>query len=333
MVESHNTGSPIGARLRPVWGLVLFIMFLVVPAYCQSLGDIARQELERKQAQPQHSTHVYDNDDLARPQILIPEDLERVGASKKKLPAGSEVANEEAGSDHNLHAPPPAERLPHRTSEIRIQQPGPLPLHLELRSPALGDLKDPRSPDPHSLATASRDVSVPRTDAWIPRAHDVSNAIPFAKIPRRETPAAQNRVRVQPGDTLWKLASKYLGQGKDWLVLAVHNPQVTDPERLQVGTWLLLPDQSPDPRPPDRVRVKPGDSLWKLAEARFGDGMRWSCVADANPQLRGAHLIFPGQILEIPDNCAAKSSAKIRPPESISTPLPTSIARFTPQAN
>jgi nucleoid-associated protein YgaU len=114
-------------------------------------------------------------------------------------------------------------------------------------------------------------------------------------------------VRVQAGDTLWVLARKYLGRATDWSLLAARNPQVTAPTRLQVGTLLLLPDiaaaRAPDPGSRQQVRVVRGESLWALAQLRYGNGVAWSCIAQANPSLQNTDLIFPGQRLTIPTDC------------------------------
>ncbi|WP_448571794.1 LysM peptidoglycan-binding domain-containing protein, partial [Trichothermofontia sp.] len=45
---------------------------------------------------------------------------------------------------------------------------------------------------------------------------------------------------VQPGDTLWHVASKTLGPNGDWRVLATLN-QIPDPKQLRVGQRLKLP--------------------------------------------------------------------------------------------
>src|SRR5579862_5797057 len=69
------------------------------PAHSQSLGDLARQERERKMNQPHVATHVYDNDDLAKPQILTPEDQARVQPKEKPKPAASQPAAESVGNE------------------------------------------------------------------------------------------------------------------------------------------------------------------------------------------------------------------------------------------
>lgn len=330
MVQGHNTKSAINARLRPQWLLGVLTVFVAVPVYSQSLGDIARQELEHKQGQPRRTTHVYDNDDLARPQILLPEDQERVRASKKKVtPPASETAKEAGGKDQKPNALPASDIAQHyQAQETDPQPPKPLPRSLQpmLASPSLADPTPSQPPVRHAVSPIPLDVGGTLGE-------HVGKAIPRVEIIGNEKVAEHRRVRVQLGDTLWGLASKYLGHGRDWLVLVGRNPQVTDPQRLQVGTWLHLPDEAPDPKPPERVRVKLGDSLWKLTQTHFGDGRAWSCVAQANPQLHNAHLIFPGQILEIPDRCAATSLARFRFPEVSSGPLPSPIAGLRRQAH
>ena len=330
MVQGRNTKFATNARLRPQWLLGLLTLLVAAPVYSQSLGDIAREELKRKQDQPRRTTHVYDNDDLARPQILLPEDQERIRASKKKdTPPAGETAKEEDGGAQKPNALPRSDVAQYNHApETHPQHSKPLSFSLPpmLVSPSLAYPAPWRPPVRHAVPPVSLGVAGTR-------AEHAGKAIHRAEIASSENVVAQRRVRVQQGDSLWKLAFKYLGQGKDWLVLVGRNPQVTDPQRLEVGMWLRLPDEAPDPKPPERVRIKPGDSLWKLTQARFGDGRAWSCVAQANPQLHNANLVFPGQILEIPDRCAARSLARVRFPKIPSGPPPSSTAELQRQTH
>ena len=149
----------------------------------------------------------------------------------------------------------------------------------------------------------------------------------------REEISGDTLIRVQPGDTLWKIADKYLGGGgKDWRVLAASNPQVTDPMRLQVGMSVRLPEEAVHFRPPNRVLVERGDSLWKLTQGHFGNGKAWNCVAQANPELQNADLIFVGQILTIPESCWSPPLARERHPAVPSESLPSSTAQLLRQA-
>jgi nucleoid-associated protein YgaU len=42
-------------------------------------------------------------------------------------------------------------------------------------------------------------------------------------------------VRVERGDSLWKLAKFYLGSGTRWRELAALNPEVTNPDVIRTG--------------------------------------------------------------------------------------------------
>jgi nucleoid-associated protein YgaU len=333
------------AKNLPRLSWLLGVTLLAAPAYSQSLGDLARQERERKGDQATHSTHVYDNEDLKRPQILLPEDRERVQASKRKAePAPAKPATEIASSDVELSSLPLSD-IARRYSEVVVtvvaavvgpvavpdvapvrkedrRQPAPsdasrrtltvrtrvYPVSSEATPEAAAHLSvAPTLPAPVSMSKPSlskRSIGKP-----VIGSPEIANT---AKPVRKET-AEGSRVQVQRGDTLWGLAKEYVGRGEDWPLLAANNPQVTEPARLPVGTWLRVPEKAANTQPSlppaqqssRHVRVERGDSLWKLTEAQFGDGRAWGCVAQANPQLQNASLIFPGEILTIPENCAA----------------------------
>ncbi|WP_421800193.1 peptidoglycan-binding protein LysM [Haliscomenobacter sp.] len=47
--------------------------------------------------------------------------------------------------------------------------------------------------------------------------------------------------------------------------------------------------------------VKKGDSLSKIAKAHYGDAMKYPVIFEANkPMLKDPNLIYPGQVLRIP---------------------------------
>jgi len=305
-------------RSRLGWLLCLPPLFLAAPAHSQSLGDVARQQRERKQDQPRRTTHVYTNEDLARPKILQPEDRERFRAAQKKpTPAASEPAAEVAGSDLKTDGLP----LGDVARRYRALQQARRKLEPQLRAPlpAMGSqvLAHPTfSRPPVRIAAPPAPPSFVRPQ----RAR-------AGKAMRSEALSGGVRVRVRPGDTLWKLARVYLGRGTHWLLLAAINPQVTDPTRLQSGAWVRLPDRAPAVRPLKHVRVKRGDSLWKLARALFGNGEAWSCIAQANPQLQNADLIFPGQMLTLPTSCDDDPRPLFSKSQSRSTTYPRTPTR------
>jgi len=48
--------------------------------------------------------------------------------------------------------------------------------------------------------------------------------------------------------------------------------------------------------------VSPGDSLWRISRATYGTGMRYAVIYGANHnQIRNPDLIYPGQVLLLPD--------------------------------
>ena len=112
-------------------------------------------------------------------------------------------------------------------------------------------------------------------------------------------------VRIQPGDSLWKLARRHLGSGSRWNELLASNPTISDPNHIQPGTVLVVPATDLRPRvQPSSITIHSGDSLWKLAASYFSTSTAWSCIAQANPQLHNANRLRPGQILVLPASCA-----------------------------
>lgn len=49
------------------------------------------------------------------------------------------------------------------------------------------------------------------------------------------------------------------------------------------------------------VIIRKGDSLWLVSRRKYGAGIRYTTIFEANrEQIRDPNLIFPGQVLEIP---------------------------------
>src|SRR5579862_1081205 len=63
--------------------LVSLILGCATASFAQDLGEIARQERERKKEQPDRAAYVYTNDDLQRAHILVPEDKARALAARE----------------------------------------------------------------------------------------------------------------------------------------------------------------------------------------------------------------------------------------------------------
>lgn len=68
----------------------------------------------------------------------------------------------------------------------------------------------------------------------------------------------------------------------------------------QVENSLIAPDH--DPTQPSGIHiVVEGDTLWKIAEAHYGNGARYEEIFEANkPMLKHPDKIYPGQRLRLP---------------------------------
>ena len=107
---------------------------------------------------------------------------------------------------------------------------------------------------------------------------------------------------VERGDSLWKLAHRNLGRGYLWRDLLAANPHVRDANHIEAGSWIFLP-ASASSRASTTLTVQSGDSLSRIARARFGRASSWSCIFRANPSISDPNLIYPGQILALPASC------------------------------
>jgi nucleoid-associated protein YgaU len=152
---------------------------------------------------------------------------------------------------------------------------------------------------------------LPSAVAPIVPSNEKSDNIALAPRALPGTPVAMTAtVTVRAGDSLWKLSRQYLGAGSRWQEWVRSNPALRDPQRIRAGTVLAMPssatranlEATPAGSATELV-VRGGDSLWKISVARFGSGRFWTCLQTANPALRDAGLIYPGQILQIPRSC------------------------------
>ena len=117
------------------------------------------------------------------------------------------------------------------------------------------------------------------------------------------------RVTVQQGQSWWKLAELYLGNGARWPELKKLNPDAGAPgDLLKTGTVVVLPQlaKASQSSPARTVEVQRGDSLWSLAKEHLGRGSAWTCLARANPTITDyTHLII-GMSVQLPEVQALK---------------------------
>ena len=273
--------------------LAYVLLFGVTLSFSQSLGDIARQERARKERQSRRATRVYTEEDLARPKILDPEDRARFEAARKNrgAPTAEQAAEHPQGGPQSTETPlgdiARRYRLLKPAQETQESNEAPrLPSQPALARPVFS--RPPAAPAPERIS----DVSKPR-------------AIGSREPPEGSALGTVFRVRVQRGDSLWKLAKCYLARGAQWRQLAVLNPEIINPDFIRVGEWIRLPLDPSGSSPLNQFRVRKGDTLWSLARAEFGRGEAWVCIAEANPHLQNVDLIYPGQKLVVPPICSA----------------------------
>ncbi|MFW2586672.1 LysM peptidoglycan-binding domain-containing protein [Sagittula sp. SSi028] len=64
----------------------------------------------------------------------------------------------------------------------------------------------------------------------------------------------------------------------------------------------LLEELSANGGPVTEITVQPGHSLWAISEDRYGNGIEYVKIFDANRErIRDPDLIYPGQIFDLPD--------------------------------
>jgi LysM repeat protein len=160
----------------------------------------------------------------------------------------------------------------------------------------------PTQPSPLGVAPSQPAPPVVEAGPLHPPTAAVTPAKPAAAI----APAAQpklNVVVVKPGDSLWKLAVENLGKGTRWRELLTVNPTIVDANRIDAGSQIFLPSIASSFRTATRIIVRKGDTLSQMAQTQFGRASLWSCIAQANPAIYDANLIFEGQVLFIPASC------------------------------
>lgn len=186
----------------------------------------------------------------------------------------------------------------------------------------------PSAPKTHSAPAAIFDER--RVAALEERARARGQALPAAsaapalKSAPRDGGAQLRTVTVRPGDTLSEISLRELGTSKRWREIASLNG-ITDASRLFVGQVLRLPGDVPRTasaeRPPragsdggtrhspapgaNRVVVRPGDTLSRIALARLGDARRWREIAALNGISDPARLVV-GRELVLPTGSSAE---------------------------
>jgi nucleoid-associated protein YgaU len=269
----------------------------------ESLGEVARryrrQKLENSQAAEAAKR---------QPPSRFPMDLSQPAYAAPVKPIAPLVAP----SSHPRQTLKPLPRFAPSRRDPFSRQFSPPALPSE-RAPLSPNLSAPRKPAISLADVAPRAPAIrPASPATAPKLLLPSKPAPaLSSLAPRAAPVAPsvntlsaNKVRIQPGDSLWKLARRHLGSGSRWNELLACNPTISDPNHIQPGILLIVPATELRSRAhPQSVTIQSGDTLWKIAASQLGSGATWPCIAQANPQLRDADRLRPGQILILPATC------------------------------
>jgi nucleoid-associated protein YgaU len=311
--------------------------FGVTQCSAQDVAEAARQERAQKESKQKNSKHVYTEQDLKREQILTPEDRAQIAARKNQtVPPAAEKSPEAVDAQSLPPDAPLGDVARHfrkqkqsqkleRSAEFHLPvadapvfatpRPPVMPVRPPVSNPAPPQLVPYQAPKKRSpferpkvfMAAPSRIIpSHPPAARIEPSNPAVSAAItPVAPVvPVAPSVAAKrNSVVVKPGDSLWRIAEQNLGKGFLWHDVLAVNPGIVDANHIAVGSQIYLPAAVSSHRTTTVVTVRKGNTLSTIARSRLGRASYWSCIAQANPAVRDANLIYEGQVLRLPGNC------------------------------
>jgi prophage DNA circulation protein len=111
------------------------------------------------------------------------------------------------------------------------------------QSIALVSFEKTKSRQTTKLSVANVLLAQPATREIVPR-HQDQKPFPSASLPAQTQADVQSSeiVRVEHGDSLWKLAKEHLGSGARWRELAEMNPEISDPGFIRAGDIIRMPN-------------------------------------------------------------------------------------------
>ena len=262
--------------------LVSLVFFCAATSFAQSLGDIARQERERKKEQPPRTAYVYTNDDLKKEHILVPEDQARVLAARRNASTPAVEASQ---------SPTPAPPVASSTSSIESVS-------------VLPNIPAPAIPDSGTRASTSVVPIMPAPITLETPGEAAPEHLPSTYVSQQVSTGIHVRTQLSEQPIVGTVPSE------SRLSATAEKKSV----RPRVVTGLvarsdfsgLQPHRAVLEREPvdsgagDVITVKPGDSLWKLAKTYLGRGSRWRELAQLNPQISDANVIHANEWICLP---------------------------------
>jgi nucleoid-associated protein YgaU len=286
LVTGPSTAARLSRRcLSLCFPGIVFVscaVFGATQCSAQEVAEAARQERAQKESKQKKSKHVYTEQDLKRDQILTPEDRAQVEAKKNQLAAPSAEKAQEAVDARSLPPDAPlgdvARRVRRQKESQKLQRSA--EFHLPFAdAPALASPKPPEMP----LRPPVSKPAPPRFAPYQP--------------PVKRSPFERPKVFF----------------AAPALVMPSHPPAVRVTPSQPASPAPIVPVAPAVPVTPNGaaklnvVAVKPGDSLWKIAEQNLGKGLRWHDLLAINPGIVDVDRIMAGSQIYLP---AAVSSLR-----------------------
>ncbi len=163
----------------------------------------------------------------------------------------------------------------------------------------------PQQPAPQApQVNQQMDMARPQTEVQ-PQSADQQSLIQQDAAGQQvaQAPAEATPYTVKPGDNLWDIAHKNLGDGTKWQDIYKLNQDVvgTNPNLIHPGAQLNLGEGHNLTASADYT-VKPGDNLWDISKEHLGGGQNWHHLYEQNTGVIGNNpsLIHPGQHFNMP---------------------------------
>lgn len=158
-----------------------------------------------------------------------------------------------------------------------------------------------------SIETSSRSIREMAQDALDAKQNGDSSR--SQRNPGKQAVVASYTVKA--GNTLGSISQEFLGSAKHWKLIATAN-NITDPQRLSVGTKLAIPglvgeastpapksSGSKTPSTTDTYTVTAGDTLGHIAQRELGSAKLWKSIIEVNPGLKPERL-YVGKKIQLP---------------------------------
>lgn len=103
-------------------------------------------------------------------------------------------------------------------------------------------------------------------------------------------------------DGNWAAQIEGIDRGVYRLRVDEFGPSAEVVSRAEIPFERVTPEIAREASGPQALIVQPGNTLWGMAQDRFGEGNRYMRIFEANrDQIRNPDLIFPGQVFALPD--------------------------------